>query len=174
MYIIILKKQSGTETPNTKVTIRVEHLEVGTGKKLAEDDVIVGEEGQNYTTNSKNISGFTLRTDKLPKNKDGVMKEDLVVKYYYEANKSNTPQTPVNPEPPKAETKENKPVTTESSNNTNTTRKRLPDTGDELPIATISTIMFVILLNIVVTVTTTKSHRELHKESKKKKGRRLK
>ena len=168
------KKQSGTETPNTKVTIRVEHLEVGTGKKLAEDDVIVGEEGQNYTTNSKNISGFTLRTDKLPKNKDGVMKEDLVVKYYYEANKSNTPQTPVNPEPPKTETKENKPVTTESSNNTNTTRKRLPDTGDELPIATISTIMFVILLNIVVTVTTTKSHRELHKESKKKKGRRLK
>ena len=54
------KKQSDIETPKEKVTIRVEHLEVGTGKKLAEDDVIVGEEGQNYTTNSKNISGFTL------------------------------------------------------------------------------------------------------------------
>ena len=168
------KKQSDIETPKEKVTIRVEHLEVGTGKKLAEDDVIVGEEGQNYTTNSKNISGFTLRTDKLPKNKDGVMKEDLVVKYYYEANKTNTPQTQANPEPPKTEAKENKPVTTNPSNNTNTTRKRLPDTGDELPIATISTIMFVIVLNVVVTVTTAKPHRELHKEPKKKKGRRLK
>lgn len=165
------KKQSDVETPNKKVTIKVEHLEVGTGKKLADDDVIVGEEGQNYTTSSKQINGFTLRTDKLPNNKDGIMKEDLVVRYYYEVNKSNVPQTPVNPEPPKA-VEENKPVTT--SNNTNTTRKRLPDTGDELPIATISTIIFVILLNILVTVTTTKPHKRLYEENRKKKGRRLK
>ena len=142
-----------------KVKVIVEHLEIGTEKKLAEDETIDGHEGDRYYTNSKNINGFKLLTDKIPSNKDGVMqKHDIVVKYYYEyadvkEQKNPTPITPSTPTQTKTPTNTITP-TTQKVDNTNTTKvsKTTPNTGDIIPVATIGTILAVSLLNIGVTV----------------------
>ena len=60
------------------------HIDIITGHELG-DKVYEGNEGDPYTTSSKDFEGYDLVRDKLPANSSGTMKRDEVieVKYYY-------------------------------------------------------------------------------------------
>ena len=156
-----------------KTTVRVQHLEEGTNKKLAEDEIIEGYVGDEYSTNSKNIEDYYLLTDKIPSNKNGKMEEEeILVTYYYQKNKVEVPNetpTPTTPQPvttiptqttttttttiPPAQT------TTPTENNKTTTQPKSEDrvekepdiapyTGDNIPTTVSIIILVVIILNI--------------------------
>jgi len=55
----------------------VEHIDITTGEKLLEDEVIEGYEGKEYTTESKEIERYVLVEE--PTNKEGEMKVEEVV-----------------------------------------------------------------------------------------------
>ena len=60
------------------------HIDIITDHELG-DKVYEGNEGDSYTTSSKEFPGYDLVEDKLPENSSGEMKRDEVieVKYYY-------------------------------------------------------------------------------------------
>ena len=82
-----------------KSTVRVEYVDNETGKKIAEDIIIEGHEDDEYKTEAKEIKGYSLDEEKLPENKEGIMKviredeldeevqTETVVTYYYNKNK---------------------------------------------------------------------------------------
>ena len=73
---------------NTKVTVK--HVDKTTDKEIPNDDKteskeeIVGLEGDQYRTSSKNFKNYVLLIDELPANKEGEMSaNEIVVTYYY-------------------------------------------------------------------------------------------
>ena len=81
-----------------KVEVSIEYIELKTGKKIQEDIIIVGHEGERYYTESKEIEGYKLLENKIPTNKEGILgNTNIVVKYYYEAIKPITPNEPQEP-----------------------------------------------------------------------------
>ena len=74
-----------------KTTVKVEYREKGTEEKLAEDVIIEGHEKDKYTTQSKEIKGYSLvetpenatGTMEISKNPDGSNNTETVVTYYY-------------------------------------------------------------------------------------------
>ena len=74
-----------------KTTVKVEYREKGTEEKLAEDIIIEGHEKDKYTTQSKEIKGYSLvetpenatGTMEISKNPDGSNNTETVVTYYY-------------------------------------------------------------------------------------------
>ena len=64
--------------------VRVEYLDKETGEKLAEDEVIKGNVGDEYKTERKVIENYQ-KAEPEPTNKEGTMtEEEIVVTYYYE------------------------------------------------------------------------------------------
>ncbi len=170
-----------------KVKVTVKYLENGTDKEILESKVIKGHEGDTYTTESKEIKGYTLIEDKLPENKEGKMeKEDIVVTYYYKSN--SVPITPPNntKAPGTADdgngdsNKQNNSnqngntgttvivtsngdgdsSTTKTTTKTTTKGTSIPNTGDILPIVAGGIVILVIVANIIVTVVNKKKSKE--------------
>ena len=88
-------------TKRTDLSYTVNYLEKGTNKVLANEKVIEGNEGDEYTTKSVTIDKYTL--DKEPANKKGTIKEGTteVIYYYYLTKipaKDEVTLKPVNPE----------------------------------------------------------------------------
>ncbi len=66
----------------TKVTTK--YVDKSTGKEIEKPIEIPGVEGDEYTTEPKDIPDYDLIKEELPKNKDGKMtKDEIVVIYYY-------------------------------------------------------------------------------------------
>ena len=71
--------------------VKVEYLETGTDKKLAEETIINGHENEEYTTKAKEINGYILTKTpanatgkmKVTVNADGSINRETIVKYYY-------------------------------------------------------------------------------------------
>ena len=72
---------------NSVSTVIVHHYKYGTTEpyeSLAEDDTLVGEIGDNYTTAPKDIEGYEVVMEELPNNASGEFTEDVQeVIYYY-------------------------------------------------------------------------------------------
>ena len=74
-----------------KATVRVEYVDIDTGEKLTEDEIINGHEKDKYTTESKEIDGYHLI--EIPENAEGIMEitenedgtynTETKVTYYY-------------------------------------------------------------------------------------------
>ena len=68
----------------TVANITVHHYKDGSTEKLADDEVLRGEVGSDYTTSPKEIDGYVLVMDKIPYNASGKYSEaDDEVYYYY-------------------------------------------------------------------------------------------
>ncbi len=65
-----------------KATVKIEYIDRQTGEKLAEDEIIEGHEGDRYQAEEKEFDGYELV--EIPSNSNGEMKDEIVVKYYYE------------------------------------------------------------------------------------------
>ena len=64
--------------------VKVNHYDVITGEKIAEEEKIEGQEGDNYDTKEKEIDGYDLVKDSYPENAKGKMTvEETKVNYYY-------------------------------------------------------------------------------------------
>ena len=64
--------------------VKVNHYDVITGEKLADEEIIDGHEGDNYETKEKSIEKYDLVKDRYPENAKGKMKiEETKVNYYY-------------------------------------------------------------------------------------------
>ena len=64
--------------------VKVNHYDIVTGEKLAEEGIIEGHEGDNYVTKEKEIEGYDLVKDSYPENAKGKMTiEETKVNYYY-------------------------------------------------------------------------------------------
>ena len=86
--------------------VRVEYIDAETQELLEEPTIIEGNEGDSYTTTSKEFEDYELVEERLPENAEGKMQIELiVVKYYYE--KEVVPEIPVEPENP---TEPDKPI----------------------------------------------------------------
>lgn len=74
-----------------RASVKVEHLEKGTGNKIAEDVKITGHENDAYTTEKKDIKGYVLAENptnqkgkmEVTKKADGTYQTETVVQYYY-------------------------------------------------------------------------------------------
>ena len=64
--------------------VKVNHIDIATGEKLAPEEFIPGKEGDKYNTSEIEIDGYDLIEDKYPKNANGKMKiDEIKVNYYY-------------------------------------------------------------------------------------------
>ena len=64
--------------------VKVNHYDVITGEKLAEEERIEGHEGDNYETKEKYFEGYDIVKERYPENAKGKMKkEETKVNYYY-------------------------------------------------------------------------------------------
>ena len=64
--------------------VKVNHYDVITGEKLAEEERIEGHEGDNYETKEKSFEGYDIVKERYPENAKGKMKkEETKVNYYY-------------------------------------------------------------------------------------------
>ena len=64
--------------------VRVQYLDKETGEKLAEDEIIEGNIGDEYKTERKEIDNYQ-KADPEPTNAEGTMtEEEIIVTYYYE------------------------------------------------------------------------------------------
>ena len=108
-----------------KAKVKVEYLDFSTKDKLIEDTIISGHEEQEYKTEPKEIEGYELLENMLPKNKTGNMTvETITVTYYYkaikdESNEPNNPDEPDNPNKPDEPNKPDKPTTPNNPNKPN-------------------------------------------------------
>ena len=69
-----------------KAKVIIKHIDDVTGEEIPEaaEDPIEGHEGDEYSTDPKEIEGYDLIIEKLPENADGTMtKDDIEVIYYY-------------------------------------------------------------------------------------------
>ena len=69
--------------------VRVNHYDVMTNEKIAEEKIIKGKEGEEYTTSEENIAGYDLVKEKYPNNATGTMTVDEIIVNYYYIKKSN-------------------------------------------------------------------------------------
>ena len=69
--------------------VRVNHYDVMTNEKIAEEKIIKGKEGEEYTTSEENIVGYDLVKEKYPNNATGTMTVDEIIVNYYYIKKSN-------------------------------------------------------------------------------------
>ena len=120
----------------TKVIVK--YLEQNTNKVLAEETLIEGKVGDNYTTSAKAIEHFNF-TYSTTNTRGKMTKEPIEVIYYYEWPHSE------NPEPtPNNET----PSTTEKRSMVN--RIVHPKTGDVVPVIAYSIIVLTIGINVML------------------------
>ena len=62
----------------------VKHVDEETGEEIAEREYIGGYVGDRYTTREKEIEGYEVVIERIPKNKEGNMEEEVIeVIYYY-------------------------------------------------------------------------------------------
>ena len=119
-----------------RVKLLVQYLEEGNNRRLAEDDKRVVHEGDNYTTNAKNIAGYTLIEDKLPSNREGTVgAEEITVSYYYRVSNNSgsgsNSGTTTNPGSQSSNSGSNSGTNGNSGSNSNTiTNPRLNSTGN--------------------------------------------
>ena len=102
-----------------RVTLIVEHYDNETNDKIAEDEVSILYEGDNYSTNYKDITGYEVVNSRMPENKEGIVeKEGIVVRYYYNKKQVQQPTLPA-----------------------------IPNAGDNLPMFALGMTLLVIILN---------------------------
>lgn len=162
-----------------KVQVLVQYLEKGTEKELLPEEIIKGHEGEKYKAEEKKIEGYKL-LDK-PENAEGTMKvvlkedgtvETIYVKYYYEKeidkiednNKGDTTNTNKPEKPSNTVTNNNENITNIQTNiiNNNTEKVEsmysiLPNTGDIIPTTAVSIIIFVVIINIIQSISIPRS-----------------
>lgn len=77
-----------------RVTIKVEYVDIDTNEKIEEEITINGHEGDEYSTEQKEIEGYEFV--EVTEDKDGNMTEDKTITYYYK----KVVTIPVEPEEP--------------------------------------------------------------------------
>ena len=87
--------KTSNEAPKIKLTekstVTVKYLDKETNKPVAEETIIKGDVGSNYTTERKKVDGY-VAADPEPTNKEGVITEEpITVIYYYTVSKAPTP-----------------------------------------------------------------------------------
>lgn len=133
------------EVPNITGTVLVEYVNTD-GNKISEDIVKSGTVGEGYSTEKKDIKGYTFK--EVQGSTTGQFTEEVqTVTYVYTKNKVN----PVNPEPKP----ENKPSLNDKNNNQGTissTQHALPATGENERITMMSIILGLILIALATVV----------------------
>lgn len=85
-----------------EVTITVEYVDIDTNEKIEEEITINGHEGDEYSTEQKEIEGYEFI--EVTEDKEGNMTEDKTITYYYKKVVSEpvepTPEEPEQPTPP--------------------------------------------------------------------------
>lgn len=140
-YDVVITAADG-QTKTVQVHVR-EHKEVPEdatvivqyvdqdGNAIAKDDILMGHDGDKYTTKAKDVDGYELVN--TPKNKEGIFVHGTTkVVYSYNKVKDETPATPNKPEAPKGGSK-TKTVTVQ--------KKKLPQTGERILVNTIGTVV---------------------------------
>ena len=126
------------EIPNVTGTVLVKYVDTD-GKKISEDLVKSGTVGEGYSTEKKDIKGYTFK--EIQGSATGQFKDQpQTVTYVYAKNRANT----VNPEPKP----ENKPGSKDKNNNqgiTSSDQHSLPATGENERMTMMSIILGLIL-----------------------------
>lgn len=64
--------------------VKVNYYDIETGEKIAEEELIIGHEGDDYTTEELKIKGYEIVKERYPENAKGKMTiEEIKVDYYY-------------------------------------------------------------------------------------------
>ncbi|WP_285015776.1 MucBP domain-containing protein [Lactococcus garvieae] len=133
------------ELPHVTGTVLVKYVDTN-GNKISEDIVKSGTVGEGYSTEKKDIKGYTFK--EVQGSATGQFKEQAqTVTYVYSKNKVN----PVNPEPKP----ENKPSSSDKNNNhgiMSSTQHGLPATGENERITMMSIILGLILIALAAVV----------------------
>lgn len=133
------------ELPNLTGTVLVEYVNTD-GSKISEDIVKSGTVGEGYSTEKKDIKGYTFK--EVQGSTTGQFTEQVqTVTYVYTKNKVN----PVNPEPKP----ENKSSSNDKNNNQGTissTQHDLPATGENERITVMSIILGLVLLTVAMII----------------------
>ncbi len=123
--------------------VTVQYIDRATRKKIQNDTIIIGHEGETYNIDKTEIKGYELVDESL--NTSGKMSEDeIVVKFWYEQLK--------------IEKEENKPVKNDNTttNKNNNKADKTPSTGDMVPVYAVTVIMIVIIMNIALEISNRK------------------
>ena len=111
------------------VGITVEYVDKETGEKIAENEIIAGYKGEEYTTEQKEIDGYTFV--EVDGEKEGIMSDDTTVTYYYEqAEKISEP--------------------VENTTDNTIANGVLPQTGEKVGIKSLLVVLSVIIITIIV------------------------
>ena len=133
------------EIPNVTGTVLVKYVDTD-GKKISEDLVKSGTVGEGYSTEKKDIKGYTFK--EIQGSATGQFKNQAqTVTYVYSKNRANT----VNPEPKP----ENKPGSKDKNNNqgiTSSDQHSLPATGENERMTMMSIILGLILTALATVV----------------------
>ncbi len=133
------------EIPNVTGTVLVKYVDTD-GKKISEDLVKSGTVGEGYSTEKKDIKGYTFK--EIQGSATGQFKDQpQTVTYVYAKNRANT----VNPEPKP----ENKPGSKDKNNNqgiTSSDQHSLPATGENERMTMMSIILGLILTALATVV----------------------
>ncbi|WP_017370866.1 MucBP domain-containing protein [Lactococcus garvieae] len=131
--------------PNVTGTVLVKYVDTD-GKKISEDLVKSGTVGEGYSTEKKDIKGYTFK--EIQGSATGQFKDQpQTVTYVYAKNRANT----VNPEPKP----ENKPGSKDKNNNqgiTSSDQHSLPATGENERMTMMSIILGLILTALATVV----------------------
>ena len=129
-----------------RAQITVQYIDRATRKKVQNDTIIIGHEGDIYDIEAPELKGYELVDESL--NTSGKMtKKEIVVKFWYEQKEiEEDDDTPV----------KNDNTTNKNNNITDKT----PNTGDMLPVYAITVIMMVIIMNITLQVIIVKRNKE--------------
>ena len=128
------------------VEITVEYVDRETGDKIAEDEIIKGYKGEEYSTEEKEIEGYVFV--EVEGKTEGEMSEDTTITYYYDKEVIPEPE----PEPPIEETEE--PIDNTVANTV------IPQTGENNN--RLINILVVILIAFI-TIITCKKYKEYKK-----------
>ncbi|WP_270741066.1 MucBP domain-containing protein [Lactococcus formosensis] len=133
------------EIPNVTGTVLVKYVDTD-GNKISEDLVKSGTVGESYSTEKKDIKGYTFK--EIQGSATGQFKnQPQTVTYVYSKNRANT----VNPEPKP----ENKPGSKDKNNNqgiTSSDQHSLPATGENERMTMMSIILGLILTALATVV----------------------
>ena len=128
-----------------KAQITVQYIDRATRKKVQNDTTIIGHEGDLYDIDAPEIKGYELVDESL--NTSGKMTDDeIIVKFWYEQKEVE---------------EEDKLVKDENTTDkNNSVTDKTPNTGDMLPVYTITVIFMVIMMNIALQVIIVKRKNE--------------
>ena len=130
-------------------TITVKYVDYDTGEEIAESEEITGTEGTEYTTEQKEIDGYTYASD--TGNTEGTIEtEDIEVTYYYIQEVETTTEAKTDNTTTSSDTSSSGTSSTTSSTSTGTTSTSGVSTGDTTPIVVGIVIITILLMNVIM------------------------